>query len=1048
MAHRQGPSSAPDFSCEFPVNQALFSRIYLGVEPQKASPSSDFLIRCSRTALLTYAFICSAAIFVFSAAPDATAQQAVPPQDRANRSLPQTTQSAEQMFGAYDGQKVVSIEIAGHPELKPGQYDSLFLQKAGQQFSKDKINQTAGAIKTQGDFRDVRIQVDPDANGVRVIFVAEPAVYFGIYQFPGAASFPYSRLIQIANYPTQTPYYASEVERDRQALLTFFRQQGFFQVEVNSEVKVDAPHGLANIVFATKLGRRAKFGEVKIAGLPNDERHRLEESLKTLLARARQSAIRPGKSYHYSTLTRANSYLQTQLQDKGLLSAQVQLAGADYHADTNRADIHFSVNPGPETKVEIVGAHLWSWNKKKLLPMYQGVGVDEETVQEGSRALTSFFQNKGYFDVKVNAQMEKPDGDDKVVYRITREKKHKVETVQVTGNQKLKSDQLAPHLAVEKEHMFSRGKFSQELVRKSVNNLKAVYKSEGFSSVHVIPSVTNEGGDVHVSFAVTEGPRDIVESLQVQGADSFPAAQYAPGGLKVVAGQPYSSAHVIADRTQIMANYLKAGYLTASFRETATEVSKSEPHRVNVVYHIYEGPRVLTGDIITLGRGHTTQHMINADVAELKPEQPLTETSLLSSGAKLYDHTGVFDWAEVDLKRPITTQNVEDVLVKVHEARRNEIQYGFGFEVINRGGSIPSGTVALPNLPPVGLPAGYKTSQATFYGPRGTFEYTRNNIRGKAESLNITAFGGRLDQRAALYYIDPTLRWSNWKATTGLSIETSQENPIYSSREELGTFQMQKPIDRAMKNILFFRYGYSHTSITHVLIDALVPERDRNIRLSTLSANLTRDTRDNPLDEHRGVLDSVELDFNSSKLGSNVDFAKLTTQAAWYHEKFHHIVWAESIRIGLAQPFNNSFVPLSQAFFTGGGSTLRGFPLDGAGPQNSVLICVNGQPSCAPSDQQQIRVPAGGNEELIINSEARVPLPFKKDLSVVPFYDGGNVFPLVGFHDFTSLYSNNVGIGLRYATPIGPIRIDVGQNLNPVSGIKSTNYFITIGQAF
>jgi outer membrane protein insertion porin family len=66
----------------------------------------------------------------------------------------------------------------------------------------------------------------------------------------------------------------------------------------------------------------------------------------------------------------------------------------------------------------------------------------------------------------------------------------------------------------------------------------------------------------------------------------------------------------------------------------------------------------------------------------------------------------------------------------------------------------------------------------------------------------------------------------------------------------------------------------------------------------------------------------------------------------------------------------------------------------------------------------------------------------------VPFYDGGNVFPNVGFHDFTSLYSNSVGFGLRYATPVGPIRFDLGQNLNPVTGIKSTNYFISIGQAF
>jgi outer membrane protein insertion porin family len=1055
------------FSSGVAVNQALLRCIYRTVELRVVCPAiivsnqrlrppslkhylkAVNLARGGRRQLapLQVALHSCAAILILSTALGACAQQASPSQDRANRSHPQTTMAAEQMFGAYEGQNVASIELAGQPDLKSEEYESLFAQKAGQPFSKDKVNQAAEAIKAQGKFKEVRIQVDPDANGVRVLFVLEPAVYFGIYQFPGAATFSYSRLIQVSNYPTQTPYNASEVERGRQALVTFFRQQGYFQVEVTSAVKVDAPHGLANIVFATKLGRRAKFGEVEIAGLPNDQQHQLEESLKGLLARARQSAIRPGKTYRYPVLTRATGYLQTQLQNKGLLGAQVELSGAEYHAGTNRADIHFSVNPGPETKVEISGAHLWSWDKKKLLPMYQGVGVDEETVQEGQRALTSYFQGKGYFDVRVDAQVEKQQVDDKVVYQITREKKHRVESIKVTGNHLLKSEQLTPHIAVQRERIFYRGKFSQELLRKSVNNLKSVYKSEGFSDVQVVPTVTNLGGDVNVAFAVTEGPRDIVESLKIEGADTFPAAQYAPGGLKVVAGQPYSSAHVVTDRTQIMANYFKAGYLTASFRQTATEVSKNDPHHINVVYHIDEGPRVITGDVITLGRDHTLQRLINSDIADLKPEQPLTATSLLSAGSRLYNHTGVFDWAEVDLKRPITTQSVEDVLVKVHEAQRHTIQYGFGFEVINRGGSIPSGTVALPGLPPVGLPADFRTSQKTFYGPRGSFQYTLNNIRGKAESFSVTAFAGRLDQRAAIYYMDPTLRWSFWKATTALSFERDEQNPLFSSQEEVATFQMQRPIDRAQKNILFFRYGYTHTSITHVLIDALVPERDRDIRLSTLSANLTRDTRDNPLDQHRGVLDSIELDFNTSKLGSNVDFAKLTAQAAIYREKFHHIVWANSIRIGLAQPFNNSFVPLSEAFFTGGGNSLRGFPLDGAGPQNNVLICPNGE-SSGCTTPELIRVPAGGNEQLIINSEARIPLPIKQGLSIVPFYDGGNVFPLVGFHDFLKLYSNNVGIGLRYSTPIGPIRFDVGQNLNPVVGIKATNYFISIGQAF
>jgi outer membrane protein insertion porin family len=504
---------------------------------------------------------------------------------------------------------------------------------------------------------------------------------------------------------------------------------------------------------------------------------------------------------------------------------------------------------------------------------------------------------------------------------------------------------------------------------------------------------------------------------------------------------------VEADRAGIVSNYLKAGYLTSSFRQTATIVSKSDPHHINVVYRIYEGPKVFAGDLITLGRVHTQQRLIDEDISSIHPGSALTETELLTAESQLYDHTGIFDWAEVDPKRQITTQDKEDVVVKVHEARRNQMTYGFGFEVIKRGGSIPSGTVTLPGLPPVGLPSNFKLNQQTFYGPRGSFQYTRNNIRGKGDSLSFTAFAGRLDQRGAIYFIDPSFRWTKWRATTTLSGERDEENPVFSSQEELGSFQLQRPLDKAKATTLFFRYSFSKTDLTRIEIPNLVLPADQHVRLSTLAANLTRDTRDNVLDEHKGILRSIELDFNTTKLGSSVDFAKLTGQAAYYKTIGHSIVLANSLRIGLAQPFANSRVPISEAFFTGGGNTLRGFPLDGAGPQREVQICNSGSADNC-SSESTIQVPSGGNELLLINSEARIPLSFKKGLSLVTFYDGGNVFPNVGFHDFTSLYSNNVGLGLRYATPVGPVRIDLGRNLNPVPGIQATQYFISIGQAF
>jgi outer membrane protein insertion porin family len=324
-------------------------------------------------------------------------------------------------------------------------------------------------------------------------------------------------------------------------------------------------------------------------------------------------------------------------------------------------------------------------------------------------------------------------------------------------------------------------------------------------------------------------------------------------------------------------------------------------------------------------------------------------------------------------------------------------------------------------------------------------------VGGKGDSISFTGFAGRLDQRAAAYYIVPNFRWSNWKATSSFSAERNEENPIYSAQEELASTQLQRSIDRSQKDTLFLRYSFSQINLTRLEIPGLVPAADQDVRLSTLAANITRDTRDSPLEEHKGVLDSIELDFNNTKLGSSVDFAKLTAQAAWYKQAFHNIVWAESVRIGLAQPYSNSRVPLSEEFFTGGGNSLRGFPLDGAGPQRSVCIGKGSSTSCTCTGTNTdclIRVPSGGNELLILNAEARIPVPFKKGLSVVGFYDGGNVFPNVGFHDFTSLYSNNIGFGFRYATPVGPVRFDLGRNLNPITGINATQYFISIGQAF
>jgi outer membrane protein insertion porin family len=151
----------------------------------------------------------------------------------------------------------------------------------------------------------------------------------------------------------------------------------------------------------------------------------------------------------------------------------------------------------------------------------------------------------------------------------------------------------------------------------------------------------------------------------------------------------------------------------------------------------------------------------------------------------------------------------------------------------------------------------------------------------------------------------------------------------------------------------------------------------------------------------------------------------------------------------MERAFGGNHIPISESFFSGGGSTLRGFSLNGAGPQRQVPVCPTDNPNCG----QLISVPVGGKMLVVANSELRFPLGMNMPLVGGPlggavFYDGGNVYSNVSFSTLFSDFSHSVGGGLRYKTPVGPVRIDIGHLLNPPPGVKSYQFFVTLGQAF
>jgi outer membrane protein assembly factor BamA len=963
----------------------------------------------------------------------------------------------------YEGQAVSSVDMVARPGEDLDALRALLVQRGGEPYSNAKVQASIDSLRQTGRFGKIDVQVTPEPAGLHLAFVLQPAYYVGVVTFLGADKrFNYGRLLQVVNFPDQEPFDETQVSEARKSLLDFFQQQGYFEAQVRTETQVDDPNRLVNIAYQVALGRHAKFGPATVKGPPAPEAARLEGVLRSFRARLKGDSIRAGRPYDPGRVQSATTYLVNYLSKQQRLANQVKVEPVHYDPETNRASVAFDVDLGPLVSVKVTGARLtklpFSEHRTMvtLLPVFQENSVDQDLIDEGSRNLVNYFQKKGFFDVKVDDAVNRTADRIDIVYTISKGKKHKVSDIDFTGNRHFSSSELLSHVSLKKGGMLSHGSFSQKLVTQDEKNLDAFYRNAGFAEVKVSSKVVDREPRVGITFDIDEGPETIVNSFRLEGNKTQSQAALAPEGLEVAGGKPYSQYKLDQDRNHILASYLDLGYLVAQFKSSVTPVG-GDKHRVDVVYAVEEGPRVYISNVVYVGQDKTNLNFLK-ERAQLDPGAPLSQGDLLKSESTLYD-LGIFDWASVAPRAPVTTQTSEPALVKVHESKRNSLTYGFGFQLARRGGNVPSGTVALPGLPVVGIPNNYTTSEQTFWGPSGDIEYTRRNLRGRDETGTISLLGERLDQRALLTYADPYFHGTNWSSLFSFTIEHNSQNPIYISDTGQVSYQVQRWLDQRKTKSLLFRYSFERTNLSNLSIPGLVPPQDERVRLSTFGTSYVRDTRDKPLDAHHGIYQTLDFGVTPRAIGSSSDFVRFLGQTAYYRP-VKKTVWANRVQLGLAKPWgmipgcteatpDNNYckndVPLSQKFFTGGASTLRGFPINGAGPQRTVPVCSD---PADPATCSKITVPEGGNQLFIVNSELRFPLGIRPELGAAVFYDGGNVYPRISLGPVFRDYTNTVGFGIRYNTPIGPVRLDVGQLLEPIPGIRSTQFFVTLGQAF
>jgi len=957
----------------------------------------------------------------------------------------QQTQPAS--YEGFNGQPVLAVEIAAGPNVDVNAMRGLVQQQTGKPFSAELMRQSVAAFQQTHQFSQVQVSLEPELAGLRVLFILQPASYIGVLEFPGTGTrFSYTSLVQATNIPDQSPYFADLLDSGKQSLLDYFHKHGYFQAEVNAQIQRDDNRRIVNLVFDCAMKQPAKLRAINFTGISDQEAASLRAALRGVWAKLKRVSLKPGQRYSEPHIDKSIVFIRDRLRNEGQLTPSVRLASKNYDPASNRVDVTFDVVPGPKVSVRVVGASVSKRTLRRLIPIYEEGSVDQDLVDEGERNLKAYFQTKGYFSVSADSHMDRQDdGIINIVYEVSRDAKHRENGVYFNGNHHFSDSQLKTRIAVKKGFLFSHGKYNEKLLTQSVDSLKQFYKDQGFENVSVQPKVENFNPEVTVTFNIVEGPRDAVEAVQIVGNQTQSLdALTQKHALNLKNGSLFSQKLMESDRTQLLAAYLDRGYQNAGVRASAVP-APDDPHKMNVTFTVDEGPEAKIADVVLLGEKHTKpSFMTEVTNQQMQSGRPLSETRFLQTESDLYD-LGVFDWASVEPLRPIVDQTSEHVLVKVHESPLNTMDIGGGIEVIPRSGNIPVNSVAVPGIPPISLGNKFTVSQKSYVGPRFTFAWSRHDLRGRAETATIGTILSRLDQRGFFTYAVPRFQGTTWSSLLSLSVERTTENPIFTAAVGQASFQIQEALDRKRTAHVIARYTFSRTDLSNILIPDLVLPQDQHVRLSTFDAEYIRDTRDKPLDAHQGIYQTFDFGVTAKPLGASANFVRFLGQTAFYKQVKPWLVWANNFRLGLASPFSGSEIPLSERFFTGGADSLRGFPINGAGPQRPLPVCTN--PS-DPSTCTLISVPVGGDMLFIVNSEARFPIPIKKGLGGVFFYDGGNVYSDISLRQFAQDFTHSIGVGLRYETPVGPVRFDFGYRLTPIPGIQATQYFVTLGQSF
>jgi outer membrane protein insertion porin family len=646
-------------------------------------------------------------------------------------------------------------------------------------------------------------------------------------------------------------------------------------------------------------------------------------------------------------------------------------------------------------KIEFQGNKEFDDTKlKEKLTISPGAIADSVLIQDNVNNLRKFYEEEGYWLARIIPIIKTITPDEiSLTYQIEEGHKIKIKKIEFEGNKQLPSKKIKKVMETKEWWLFSfitsSGYYQKERMDSDIEKIRDLYFNNGYIKVVVgeptIKLTEDEKGMI-IKIPIFEGDQYKVSSIDITGNKVFDEKTIRHK-IKIEAGKPFSKERLRKDIIAISEKYSENGYALVTI--TPDLIPDENNKLVKLVLKIDEGDKFNIGRIEITGNTRTRDKVIRREI--MLDEGDTYNSALIKRSYERINNLNFFETVEV-IPKPKAEEKKVDLEIKVKERPTGFLSIGGGYSSVEK-----------------------------FIG---MIELTQGNLFGRGQLLKVKAeLGGRTTYYDILFkdpwFLDKPLTFS-----TNLYKITREYIDYDKKALGFGISLGERFSDYWWGDI---SYNIEKAEIYNLSKNAprIIKDQEGTRVTSSITPSIVRDSRDNYLDPSRGSRNSLYLTY--AGLGGTNKFLKGEIDSAWYFPINSTTIMIRE-RFGYATGLFGEELPLYERFYLGGIYTIRGLGFGEAGPRD-------------PKTNDVI----GGTEELIFNAEYIFPIVSELRLKGVLFFDAGNSYD--EFKNFGEL-RYTTGIGVRWISPMGPIRIEWGYNIDRKPGEKSSRIEFAFGTFF